>query len=94
MEILGALCWLCGIVSAISFAFNLYPQYRKAKKTKETGLTYGFFWLAYNGNIGAAIFVLWTNLQTGEFQWPLYVNYALATYFTTRLFIMRIRFGK
>lgn len=94
MEALGVLCWLVGIMSAVSFAFNLYPQYRLAKRTKKTGLSYGFFALAYIGNIGAAIFVLWTNIQTGEFQWPLYGNYACATYFTTRLFIMRRRFGK
>jgi hypothetical protein len=94
MTSVGIACWIMGILSAISFAFNLYPQYRKAKKTHETGLTYGFFALAFMGNIGAAIFVLYTNLQTGDFQWPLYGNYGTATYFTTRLFIMRIKFGK
>ena len=91
---IGAFCWFLGVIAAISFAFNLYPQYRKARRTRETGLAYGFYALAYVGNLGSAAFVLYTNLQTGEFQWPLYGNYALATYFTTRLFIMRIRFGK
>jgi len=94
MSIAGTACWFVGILSAISFAFNLYPQYRYAKKTHETGLTYGYFVLAFTGNIGAAIFVLYTNLQTGEFQWPLYGNYAVATYFTTRLFLMRRKYGK
>lgn len=94
MSTVGIFCWILGILSAISFAFNLLPQYLKARKTRETGLAYGFFVLAYVGNIGAAIFVLYTNLQTGEFQWPLYGNYACATYFTTRLLIMRIRYGK
>lgn len=94
MDALGIACWIIGILSAISFAFNLYPQYRQAKKTKETGLAYGYFVLAFTGNIGAAIFVLFTNIQTGDFQWPLYGNYSIATYFTTRLFIMRIRYGK
>lgn len=91
MDALGIACWIIGILSAISFAFNLYPQYRQAKKT---GLAYGYFVLAFTGNIGAAIFVLFTNIQTGDFQWPLYGNYSIATYFTTRLFIMRIRYGK
>jgi hypothetical protein len=94
MTPVGIACWIMGILSAISFAFNLYPQYRLAKRTHKTGLAYGFFVLAYVGNIGAAIFVLYTNLQTGDFQWPLYGNYGVATYFTTRLLIMRIRFGK
>lgn len=94
MTAVGIFCWLMGILSAISFGFNLYPQYRQAKKTHVTGLTYGFLALAFMGNIGAAIFVLFTNLQTGEYQWPLYANYGTATYFTTRLLIMRKKFGK
>lgn len=94
MYALGVFCWLFGILSAISFGCNLVPQYINAKRTHKTGLTYGYFALAYTGNIGALIFVAWTNLQTGEIQWPLYGNYTAAPYFTTRLFIMRKKFGE
>jgi len=90
----SAFCWFLGVLAAISFGINLLPQFIHAIRKKETGLTYGFFLLAFMGNIGSAIFVFWTNLQTGVWQWPLYGNYLTATTLTTALFIMRIKYGK
>ncbi len=87
-------CWFLGVLAAISFGVNLLPQFINAIMTKETGLTYGFFVLAYIGNIGSSVFVFWTNLHSGVWQWPLYGNYLTATILTTALFIMRIRYGK
>ena len=88
------ICWFIGIVSAIAFAVNLGPQLIKSLKTKETGLSYGFFVLAFVGNVGSAIFVLSNNLKTGEWQWPLYGNYATALILTIWLFILRIKYKK
>ena len=94
MEFIGAFCWFMGFVGAVSFAVNLLPNLVHALKVKETGLPYGFFVLAFLGNIGSAILVFWTNLQTGVWQWPLYGNYAVAFTLSLWLFILRIRYRK
>lgn len=94
MEFLNVFCWLWGVLGAIAFAVNLLPQLCKALKQKETGLSYGFFVLAFIGNIGSCILVVWTNLQTGVWQWPLYGNYATAFSLTLWLFILKIKYGK
>lgn len=94
MDAIGILFWLIGGAGAIAFAFNLAPQVRKAWKKKDTGLSYGFFALAYVGNIGSCAFVMYTNYMTGEWQWPLYFNYTIATILTTVLLVMRWLYKK
>lgn len=92
--IVGILCWFAGCCGAFAFAFNLFPQFIWALRNKKTGLTYGFFALALVGNIGSSIYVFWSNLQTGVWQWPLYANYGTATGFTLALLYLRIKYGK
>lgn len=87
------------VAGAIAFAFNLLPQFIASLKpdkdgVKKTGLTYGFFALAFIGNIGSALGVLWNNLHTGVWQWQLYGNYGIAFSFTLALFILRIKYKK
>lgn len=94
MFIIGIVCFVLSIAGALAFAFNLLPQFIDACKKKKTGLTYGFFALAFIGNIGSAAGVFWNNLQTGVWQWPLYGNYLVAFSFTLALFIMRIKYKK
>ena len=92
--IFGIICVTLSVIGAIAFAFNLAPQVWGAYKTKETGLTNGFFVLALAGNIGSAAGVFWNNLQTGVWQWQLYGNYLVATAFTVTLLVMKIKYKK
>jgi hypothetical protein len=92
--ILGIICITLSIMGALAFAFNLAPQAWHAWKTKKTGLTNGFFVLALVGNIGSAAGVVWNNIQTGVWQWQLYGNYFVATFFTVALLVMKIKYKK
>jgi hypothetical protein len=92
--IFGNICFILSIAGAISFAGNLLPQFLDALKTKKTGLTNGFFVLALVGNIGSAAGVVWNNIQTGVWQWQLYGNYFVATFFTVALLVMKIKYKK
>lgn len=94
MTIFYAICFVLGIAGALAFAFNLLPQFLDSIKTKKTGLTDGYFALAFIGNLGSAAGVFGNNLQTGVWQWQLYGNYLVAFSFTLALFIMRIKYKK
>ena len=87
------LCWLSGILGAFFFAINLLPQIIKCYRTKSCkDISRMFLVFAFCGNIFSAVFVLYTNMKTGLWQYPIYFNYATATILTAVLTIMKIRY--
>ena len=50
-----------------------------------------FLVFAFCGNIFSAVFVLYTNMKTGLWQYPIYFNYGIATILTAVLTILKIR---
>jgi uncharacterized protein with PQ loop repeat len=88
------LCWLSGILGAFFFAINLAPQIVKCYRTKSCGgISRMFLVFAFCGNIFSAIFVLYTNLKTGLWQYPIYFNYGVATFLTAVLTVMKVRYS-
>jgi uncharacterized protein with PQ loop repeat len=86
-------CWICGILGAFFFAINLAPQIIKCYRTKSCkDISRMFLVFAFCGNIFSAVFVLYTNMKTGLWQWPIYFNYATATVLTAVLTILKIRY--
>ena len=51
-----------------------------------------FLVFAFCGNIFSAVFVLYTNMKTGLWQYPIYFNYGIATILTAVLTILKIRY--
>lgn len=86
-------CWICGILGAFFFAINLAPQIVKCYRTKSCkDISRMFLVFAFCGNIFSAVFVLYTNMKTGLWQWPIYFNYVTATILTAVLTILKIRY--
>ena len=94
-KMIETLCWFFGILGAGFFAVNLAPQIWKCYKTKSTkDISRMFLVFAFGGNIFSAIFVFYTNYQTGLWQYPIYFNYGTATLLTAILTIMKIKYDK
>ncbi len=87
------LCWLSGILGAFFFAINLAPQIFKCYRTKSCKDISGMFLVfAFCGNIFSAVFVFYTNMKTGLWQYPIYFNYGVATLLTAVLTILKIKY--
>lgn len=92
---IGYICWVFGIIGAISFACNLLPQLIKCYKEKSAKqISVGFIILAFVGNLCSAVFVFYTNYKTGLWQIPIYFNYGIATILTIILTIMKVKYDK
>lgn len=84
---------MCGILGAFFFAINLAPQIIKCYRTKSCkDISCMFLVFAFCGNIFSAVFVLYTNMKTGLWQYPIYFNYGVATLLTAVLTILKIRY--
>ena len=92
---IGYICWIFGVIGAISFACNLLPQLIKCYKEKSAKqISVGFIILAFIVNLCSAVFVFYTNYKTGLWQIPIYFNYGIATLLTIILTIMKVKYDK
>lgn len=88
------LFWLIGIIGSFAFAVNLLPQVIKAYRTKSTDdISKSFIYLAYTGNLCSCVFVLYSNMQSGFWQYPLYFNYGTAFTLTVVLHVLMKRYS-
>ena len=82
-----------GFLSALAFAFINTPLIYNVWKTKRAeAITWPYIVMNYIGNICAFIYVLDTNLKTGEFQVPLFLNYSFATICVIILTRLKIKY--
>lgn len=90
---MNTIIWLIGILGAFCFAINLLPQVVKTYREKSAkDISTMFIYLAYGGNIFSAAFVIYTNIESGFYQVPLYFNYGIALTFTIILHILKRRY--
>ena len=86
---MDTLFWIIGIAGSVAFAVNLLPQVIKAYRTKSTDdISQTFIYLAYTGNVCSCIFVYYSNLKAGFWQYPLYFNYGTAFTLTVILHVL------
>lgn len=86
---------IIGFIGAGAFATCSLPQVIKAYKTKSTGdLSMFFIVLSIIGNLCSAAYIFWTNLKSGMWQYPQYVNYTLATILIFILLGLKIHYDK
>lgn len=87
--------WIIGTLGSAAFAINLLPQVLKAYHTKSTkDISRTFLYFAYVGNICSFTFVLYSNICSGFWQYPLYFNYTIATILTLILHILKRKYDK
>lgn len=81
------------MIGAFFFAVNLAPQIVKCCRAKSCKDISGvFIAFALCGNIFSAIFILYTNIMSGMWQYPVYFNYGVATLLTAVLAVLKIRY--
>lgn len=86
------LMYAVGIIGAGAFALCALPQVIKSIKNKSTtDISILFIVLSMVGNIFSTGYVLYNNLMTGVFQYPLYFNYAIALSLMIVLLVLKLR---
>ena len=81
-----------GVASALAFGLCNLPQILRARKRKSTGdISLLFILLSLLGNICAASYIIYSNIQADFYQWPQYLNYAIATTLVVTLLTMKIK---
>ena len=70
---------LFGVIGASCFALCALPQVLKAWRTRSAkDISWGFIALSFGGNIASFVYIFMTNLKTGYWQYPQFVNYSIA----------------
>lgn len=77
--IVHIICVIIGYGGSFMFAICNLPAIFKIRKTHSVqGVSLGWILLSLAANICCGLFVLDSNLITGEWQYPLYGNYGFA----------------
>jgi uncharacterized protein with PQ loop repeat len=71
IELLG---WLGGILLSLCAIPQVYKTY-KEKNAK--GLAWGMLYLWFLGEGCTLVYILFTNIEVGIYQWPLIINYVI-----------------
>lgn len=86
---------ILGFLSAVCFGLCTLPSILLAKKRKSTAdVSLLFLLMSLIGNLSAASYILYSNIQAGFYQWPQYLNYSVATTLVLIMIGMKIRFDK
>jgi len=84
---------IVGVIGSLCFAFCLLPQVIKAYREKTTnGISWLFLLLSAVGNIASCSYVVYTNILSGCYQYPLYFNYGFALSLCVLLIVAKLRF--
>jgi uncharacterized protein with PQ loop repeat len=83
---------ILGVASALAFGLCNLPQILRARKRKSTGdISLLFILLSLLGNLCAASYIIYSNIQADFYQWPQYLNYAIATTLVITLLILKLK---
>ena len=86
MTILG---WTGSLVLSVS----ALPQAFKTYKTKETeALSSGFLWMWTWGEVFTFSYIISSDMESGNYQLPLYLNYGLNLLIVAYLLYAKIRY--
>lgn len=81
-----------GVASALAFGLCNLPQILRARKRKSTGdISLLFILLSLLGNLCAASYIIYSNIQADFYQWPQYLNYAIATTLVITLLTLKLK---
>ena len=91
MEFLETLGWLGNIILSI----GVIPQVYKTFRTHDVAsFSWSFLLMWCGGVILTFIYIAGDNIQSGDFQWPLWLNYIVNILGTTYLVFAKIRYSK
>lgn len=83
---------ILGVASALAFGLCNLPQILRARKRKSTGdISLLFILLSLLGNLCAASYIIYSNIQADFYQWPQYMNYAIATTLVITLLVLKLK---
>lgn len=83
---------ILGVASALAFGLCNLPQILRARKRKSTGdISLLFILLSLLGNLCAASYIIYSNIQADFYQWPQYLNYAIATTLVITLLVLKLK---
>ena len=92
---LDAIMLAIGGIGAAAFAFCSLPQVLKAYHTKSTrDISKTFIIFSIIGNVCSAMYILYTNIKAGIWQYPQYFNYSLALIFIIILAYLKSKYDK
>jgi len=86
---------LIGWIGGFLLAICAVPQAIKVYQDKSgEGLSWLMLWFWFKGEIFTLYYIVVTNLNAGEFQWPLLFNYILNIFIITYIIIAKYIYGK
>jgi uncharacterized protein with PQ loop repeat len=84
-----------GFLSAICFGLCTLPQILRVRKRKSTAdISLLFILMSLVGNLSAASYIIYSNIQANFYQWPQYLNYSVATTLVITLLCLKIKYDK
>jgi uncharacterized protein with PQ loop repeat len=84
-----------GVLSAVCFGLCTLPQIMRVMKRKSTAdISLLFILMSLIGNLSAASYIIYSNVQAQFYQWPQYLNYTLATTLVVTLLCLKIKYDK
>lgn len=86
---------IIGYISAIAFAVMAVPQIVTIILTKSgSGTSWLFVILNYIGNLCSIYYIVSKDIISGDFHFPLYINYSVATFNLIILSILKFIFRR
>lgn len=94
IDILPLIFGVIGAIGAIAFAGVNLPQVIKCHKTKRTDML-SMLTIKLNlvGNVFSCAYVLYKDIVTGDWHYPLYVNYCTALVVAIFLYCLKRKHG-
>lgn len=84
-----------GFLSAICFGLCTLPQILRVRKRKSTAdISLLFILMSLIGNLSAASYIIYSNIQANFYQWPQYLNYSVATTLVVTLLCLKIKYDR
>jgi len=84
-----------GFLSAICFGLCTLPQILRVRKRKSTAdISMLFILMSLVGNLSAASYIIYSNIQADFYQWPQYLNYSVATTLVIILLSLKIKYDR
>ena len=84
---------ILGFLSAICFGLCTLPQILRVRKRKSTAdISLLFILMSLVGNLSAASYIIYSNIQANFYQWPQYLNYSVATTLVVTLLCLKIKY--
>lgn len=84
---------IIGFIGALAFASCTGPQILRVLKRKSTAdISMLFIILSLIGNLCSASYIFYTNLLSGLWQIPQYLNYSIATSLVVTLLCLKLKY--